>query len=166
MTIISWTQLKAFATSKKLAIQYADRGNYYDTYLVDNTFFVTAVIDKVVSNADLIDFETNFLPTANQKIEDTVRDILNKTGDQGSLAVGVSAVEIKVGASRLAGRKSVTLYNNSNQTVFWGYTSGVTTSSGTPIEKSQFVTWEVGEDLAVFVIAATAGNNVRITEAG
>jgi len=93
-------------------------------------------------------------------------DILNNGGTQGALTVGTTSVEVRVGASRLAGRKAVTLYNNSNSTIFWGYTSAVTTATGTPIVKNQFVTWEAGEDQEIWVIAGSAGNNTRITEAG
>ena len=93
-------------------------------------------------------------------------DILNSSGVQASLTVGTSAVEVKVGASRLEGRKEVTLYNNSNTTIYWGYTSGVTTANGTPILKKQLATWTVGDVLSLFVIAGSAGNNCRITEAG
>ncbi len=92
-------------------------------------------------------------------------DILNSSGLEGSLSVGTSAIEIKVGASPLTGRKEVTLFNNSNNTIYWGYTSGVTVSTGTPIVKNQFVTWSVGDLLSLYVIAGSAGNNCRITEA-
>jgi hypothetical protein len=93
-------------------------------------------------------------------------DILNNGGTQAALTVGTTAVEIKVGASRLEGRKTVTLYNNSNTTIYWGYTSSVTTATGTPIFRDQFVTWEAGDSQEIWVIAGSAGNNTRITEAG
>lgn len=93
-------------------------------------------------------------------------DILNNEGVQGTLSVGTTSIEVKVGASRLEGRKTVTVYNSSNRVVYWGYTSAVTTSSGTPIEKKQLVTFDVGDNLSVYLIAETGTNEVRITEAG
>jgi hypothetical protein len=109
-----------------------------------------------------------FISDANKTYSDdqsVTADVLNITGLEGSLIVGTSAVEIRVGASPLMGRKEVTLFNNSNSTIYWGYTSGVTISTGTPIVKNQFVTWAVGDLLPVYVIAGSAGNNCRITEA-
>jgi hypothetical protein len=93
-------------------------------------------------------------------------DILNSSGTQGALVVGTTAVEVKVGASRLEGRKEVTLLNNSNTTIYWGYTNAVTVSTGTAILKNQMVTWSCGDNLSIYVIAGSAGNNCRITEAG
>jgi len=92
-------------------------------------------------------------------------DILNSgTSLEGTLTVGTSAVEIKVGVNRLTNRELVTLYNSSNSVMYWGFTSSVTTSTGTPIEKNQFVTWAVGDVQTVYVIASSVGNIARITE--
>lgn len=97
--------------------------------------------------------------------QSAVADILNAgTGVQGALTVGTSAVEVKVGGSRLEGRKSVTVQNESNSIIYWGYTSGVTTASGTPIQKKQFMSWAVGDNQTIYLIAGSAGNNTRITE--
>lgn len=92
-------------------------------------------------------------------------DIVNIAGVEGVLTVGTTAVEVKVGASPLTGRKVVTLYNNSNQTIYWGFNNTVTTSTGSPIEKTEFIVWDVGDSLSIWVIAGTADNNTRITEA-
>jgi hypothetical protein len=96
----------------------------------------------------------------------SVTDVINNgTGTEGALIVGLTAVEIKVGASKLADRKTVSLFNNSNSTIYWGWSSLVTIATGTPIFKNQFATWEAGQNQAIHVIAATAGNNTRVTEA-
>lgn len=87
------------------------------------------------------------------------------SGVQGSLTVGTSAIEVKVGGSALANRTYVTLYNNSNNIVYWGYTSGVTTSSGTPIVKGQFASWLKGASFPIYVISGSPGNDTRVTEA-
>lgn len=93
-------------------------------------------------------------------------DIINNSGVEGSLTVGTTAVEVKVGASKLEGRKQVSLYNNSNNIIYFGYTNSVTTSTGMPILKNQMITWDAGDILTIYVIAGSAGNNCRITEAG
>jgi len=92
-------------------------------------------------------------------------DIVNGSGLEAALTVGTTAVEVKVGGSPLTGRKVVTLYNNSNQILYWGFTNAVTTSSGTPIDKQEFIVWSVGDLISIWVIAGSAGNNTRITEA-
>ena len=94
-----------------------------------------------------------------------VADLINVgTGVQATLTVGTSAVEIKVGASKLTNRKNVTLFNDSNVTMYWGYTNAVTTSTGTPIFKNQFVSWDAGDQQSIFIIAGSGGNGSRITE--
>lgn len=85
-------------------------------------------------------------------------------GDQAALSVGTTAVEVKVGVSRLEGRKTVTLFNKSAATMYWGYKDTVTAATGTPIYADQFVSWQVTEDVSIFVIAETPGNDARITE--
>lgn len=91
-------------------------------------------------------------------------DALNAGGTQGAITVGTSAVEVKVGASALTNRKLVTLHNNSNATFYWGYTSGVTTSTGTPIFKDQVMFWAAKSSAPIYVITGSAGNNGRVTE--
>lgn len=86
------------------------------------------------------------------------------SGVEGALTVGTSAVELKVGGSALAKRVNCTLYNNSNVVIYWGYTSSVTASSGTPINKNDFFSWDVSDGRSVYLIAGTASNNTRITE--
>jgi len=92
-----------------------------------------------------------------------IRDTLKVGGTQGALTVGTSAVEVKVGVSQLTNRKHVTLYNNSNTTIYWGLDSGVTTSTGTPIQKGEMVPW-AASTATIYVIAGSAGNDTRITE--
>lgn len=92
-----------------------------------------------------------------------IRDTLKVGGTQGALTVGTSAVEVKVGVSQLTNRKHVTLYNNSNKTIYWGLDSGVTTSTGTPIQKGEMVPW-AASTATIYVIAGSAGNDTRITE--
>lgn len=92
-------------------------------------------------------------------------DILNQgTGVEGAITVSTLAVEVKVGVSNLANRKLVTAYNNGSATVYWGYTSLVTTSTGSPLLKNQQAAWEVGENQSIYLIAASGSHNIRITE--
>lgn len=93
---------------------------------------------------------------------------LNEVNDtlyvSGSITVGTSEVEAKVGSSRESGRQRLRIYNDSNSTIYFG-PSGVTTSSGEPLLKRQWIELEFG-DIGVFLIANSSGNNVIIQEIG
>lgn len=91
-------------------------------------------------------------------------DISDNGGVQASLTVGTGAVEVKVGGSALANRVEASVYNNSTSTIYYGYTSGVTTLTGTPISKKQHATFKVGPDTSIYLISGSSGNDVRITE--
>jgi hypothetical protein len=91
-------------------------------------------------------------------------DIENVSCITGSLTVGTSAVELKVGASRLEQRQFVRLYNKSNNTVYWSYDAGVTTSTGEPIVKQQAITFTQGDRIPIYVIASQSGNVVTVHE--
>lgn len=90
-------------------------------------------------------------------------DIFNIAVVCGALNVGTSAVEAKVGASKLANRKGLVITNMSGNTVYWGCSS-VTTSAGTPLDKKQSVTITAGASLAIYLISSATTNDVRIVE--
>lgn len=73
----------------------------------------------------------------------------------GTMSVTNSASEAKVGASRLAGRQSLLVYNGTNVNIYYG-PSGVTTTNGIPIFPQQQLTLSIG-NLGVYLIAAAAG---------
>lgn len=91
--------------------------------------------------------------------------LLEEKGIQGSLKVGTTPVEIKVGESKLIKRRSVTAFNNSNVIIYWGYNKNLTVDVGTPIYPTQFYGWDASDQFNIFLIAATTNNDVRITEA-
>ena len=90
-------------------------------------------------------------------------DHANEEAVYGTLTVGTTAVEVKVGASPLDRRKLVTIQPMDNA-VYWGYDSSVTTSTGTRVFKDQYLPLQVGPDITVFLIANAAGKDVRIGE--
>ncbi len=93
-----------------------------------------------------------------------VKDIADVAGVNGSVVVGLTAVPARVGAANLAARKNLTIFNNSNTDLFWGYSSSVTTANGTPIFKNQLLSLDVGPNITIYLIANSASNNARITE--
>lgn len=93
-----------------------------------------------------------------------VVDIVNRAGAHGPLTISTTSLEAKVGVSKLQYRRSLSVYNNSNTTIYWGYSSAVTITSGTPLPPHTLTTWRIGESISVWLIASSVGNNVRVTE--
>lgn len=93
-----------------------------------------------------------------------VKETLTTGGVYGNLAVGTTAEEVRVGASRLTGRRNITFVVIDTQTCFWGYNSSVTTSTGTPMAQNQF--WSIDIDAlgSVYIICTATTKNARITE--
>jgi hypothetical protein len=78
----------------------------------------------------------------------------------GSLLATVSTaqVEVKVGASRLASRKTVIIHNDSSSVTAYHGPSGVTTTGstkGVPIYPGGYMAIAIG-DIAVYVIAGSS----------
>lgn len=92
-------------------------------------------------------------------------NIIDTDSINTNISVGTTAVEAKVGASRLADRISLTVFNNGSQTIYWGYSSSVTTTNGTPIFKNQLFEFDISDNRGVWLIASSAGQDVRVTEA-
>lgn len=105
----------------------------------------------------------NIISTGSAELR--VARISNGSGVQGALTVGTSAVLVAVSGTNLANRVNVTVYNNSLVLMYWGYLNTVTTSTGTLIQPSQSISWDVGPNTSIYLIASTASNNARITEA-
>jgi hypothetical protein len=108
------------------------------------------------------------LSTLNGKVNNlgsaiNTADIINVSGTQGTFSVTTTASPIRVGGSNLANRKLVTFYHDTSNTVYWGYTSGVTTSTGTPLNRGQMTQWPVGPSVDIYLISTTTVAG-RITE--
>ena len=91
-------------------------------------------------------------------------DIITGAGLEGALSVGISAIEAKVGISALTNRKVLTIYNNSNHLIYWGRTSSLLVSTGTPIKSDGFMVFEFSPTAPLYLISAFTGCDVRITE--
>lgn len=81
----------------------------------------------------------------------------------GVVSVSTTQEEAKVGSTRLKNRENLRIFNNSNTTIYFG-PSGVTSSTGEPIFKNQWVNIPIG-DIPVFLITASGtASDVRIQE--
>jgi hypothetical protein len=109
--------------------------------------------------------EDNFASVAaNQNLK--VQDGLKDGGVQGNLnlVTGGTSYEAKVGLAKLVGRKSLAI--TALDDMYWGYTSAVTTSSGTPLYKNQQIVFAVDSDspFEIWLVASANNKNARIAE--
>jgi hypothetical protein len=92
-------------------------------------------------------------------------DVDNSSYVAGSATITTSASELKVGASRLTARQTLMVQNTGSNTIYIG-PSGVTTLTGIPLMKNQFISMPVGDSIAVFAITASSTSTVVIQEVG
>lgn len=102
---------------------------------------------------------------------DMISDLYRRTwvntapnvGISTPVVIAVGATEVAIPASPLAGRRKIIVQNDSSNDIYIGGT-GLTTGTGIRVAKG--VTWsdEIGPNIALYAIAGSAGNNVRVTE--
>ncbi len=79
---------------------------------------------------------------------------IDTSGQNRAQSITTSAAEALGAATILANRKFISL-TPTNGTIYWGFTNGVTTSSGNPIFKNQTVTLTFTSSVHVYVIAGS-----------
>lgn len=97
------------------------------------------------------------------------RNYINEAGNVGwkVTAVGVTNTAAELGATPQAGRKKMLIQNLSSVSVYVGPANTVTTANGFEIPKDSAFEFELGENLDIWAIAATAGpHNIRYLEIG
>jgi hypothetical protein len=100
------------------------------------------------------------------QISDLYRRLyINDSANIGSksAAVTVGTSEIALSGTPLAGRRRMIIQNLSNKEIQVGPT-GLSVASGLRIGAGGSLSLEIGPDVSLFAIAATAGNNVRVFE--
>jgi len=93
-----------------------------------------------------------------------VKDCANVAILNTAETVGTSAAEIV--SSPLAGRHTITIQNEGTADVYFGSSAGVTVANGLKISKKSSATYRLCEDIAIFMISGSAGQDVRVLEAG
>lgn len=92
------------------------------------------------------------------------KDDVNKGGNQvGTVTVGTTAVELRIGGSDYVGRQTLVVYNDSNKIIYLG-DSGVTTSTGQPLFPRQRAYINHSDKNRTYAITTTAGNTLRLWE--
>lgn len=114
--------------------------------------------DSVVNIADLIEKIASGVTLTGSFAQ------LRNTPVVGAKTVTTTAAEIFAGASRLASRYMLKVYNNSTTNVYWG-ASGVTADTGDVIPPGDALILQLDPAMAtpIFVISA-ANANVRVVE--
>ena len=92
-----------------------------------------------------------------------VNDSANIALKNSAETVGVTAAQVL--ATPLAGRRMVTIQNEGTVDVYMGHNASVTTANGIKISKKSSATYELGEDIDIYMISGTAGQDVRFLEA-
>lgn len=103
---------------------------------------------------------------------DLLGDIYRRTWVNTSANIAIKTTAETVGTSvaevvavPLAGRRTITIQNEGTADVFFGPT-GITTATGMKVSKKSSATYDFAEDIAIFMISGSAGQDVRILEAG
>lgn len=89
-------------------------------------------------------------------------DVVESAYLSGTLSVTTTAVEAKVGASRLAGRQILSIHNLGQGTVYIG-PAGVTSATGRPLLRDQSIDIPAG-NVAIFVVANAGTQSVIVQE--
>lgn len=91
-------------------------------------------------------------------------DVWEDTLLQGVVTVSTTQTELKVGGSVDSDRETVRVYNKSNAIVYIG-PSGVTTSTGEPLNKNQWIEMPIGTQ-SLYAIVASGTADVIVWELG
>jgi len=83
----------------------------------------------------------------------------------GAKTVSTTVAELFAGASRLANRYAMTVYNEGTTPVYWGGSSSVTTSTGFPLLPGDSVTFNFNPSVATPIyFIGSANTAVRVVE--
>ena len=93
-------------------------------------------------------------------------DIVNSTYESGALSVGTTAVKACVGANNLLNRKRLILFNRGNKTTYYGpsYVTSNGATQGIPIEQSEFLVLDVGDNVDIYLITDTGTSDLIVQE--
>jgi hypothetical protein len=89
-------------------------------------------------------------------------DVMQDGYVSGPVTVSTSAIEAKVGGSRLTNREALTITNQGPGSIWFG-PAGVTTSTGDELKKDQSVSLPIG-DIGVFMIKNSGSATVIVQE--
>lgn len=87
-----------------------------------------------------------------------------KAFETNAVTVTAAAVELKAGATTMAGRKQLIVYPPDAGTIYWG-NSGVTAATGAPLKAGDLpIEFNVSEIVKVFSVNDGTDRSVRVVE--
>lgn len=107
------------------------------------------------------DEQTPVNSTLNAELK--VVDGIHHEAVHGTLTVGATPVELKVGATPLANRK-VLLFQPDNR-ARWGTSNAITSSSGFKLNKKQYVEIEASDSVSFWIVSQAGTIDVTVMEA-
>ena len=92
-------------------------------------------------------------------------DTNDKVYLSGAVSVNTTEIEAKVGASAEPVRQFVRIHNKGNATIFFGPT-GVTSATGEPLRKNQWVEIAARDGINIFLITDSGTATAIVQEIG
>lgn len=114
-----------------------------------------------IIKAQLQDNAGNGINSDNSKL--LVQDAINGTGQNRAQSVTTSAAEA-LGAGTILTNRILLTITPTNGVIYWGYSSGVTITNGSPIFPNNTLFLSITDNVHVYIIAATTVD-ARISEA-
>lgn len=150
----------AFNKAAAIAGQLDDTST---TAATENNIAPVRITAQRALHSNLRDSFGNERGVQNNPVE--VREKFETSILSGSVSVGTSAVEAKVGGSRLSNRRMLYIQNSGNTVIFWG-PSGVTNTGsaiGGELRRRESVFIPAG-DIGIYVISSASGGSVTVQE--
>lgn len=145
------TALPTLTTGQQSAIQLDSSGRQ----------LIAPLTNASAVKAQLQDNAGNGINSNNSQLQ--VRDVINTAGQNRAQSVSTTAAEALGAATILANRKFISI-TPTNGTVYWGFTNGVTTASGTPIFKNTPAVFSFTDNVHIYLICASGTVDCRIAE--
>ncbi len=128
-------------------------------YASTSTYIVqpySANAANVLVTSYLNDSSGNAIASINSQME--TRDVLNVSSQYRAQSVTTTATEALGSATILANRKLLHI-TPTNGVIYWGYSSAVTTTTGTPLFPNNTLWLSVTDNVHVYVIAAATADS-------
>lgn len=154
----TWIQIKDFADTNSLSIQYVDQVDRYIVIASNSIFFYSGELTK--TTPDAIDFETNY-KVAGNKFKAGKVEITALTSIKAS-QLTLSLVAQKIPAIPLASRKTVTIKVKlaTGSFAYIGQ-SGITSSVGFIMLDGESIDIEIDASSDVYILAsAVSAENI------
>lgn len=117
------------------------------------------IFDTVIDSSE-------YLVTLLTTFEQIMGDGARSGGLYGNVSLPTAnvPVEVKIGATKLNGRRTVVICAIDSD-IYWGFDNLVSSSNGMPVPKGTTFSVELGGGLiAVWVVATTSSKNIRVIE--